>query len=94
MTKQTEVKSPERNIWKAEFLLICAGCLFLFFLFFAVYTLFSEVFRECNGGETRSIEVWDSNAGGIYHEEICANGSHWIWEKDPINKWEKAHTIP
>lgn len=63
--------------------------LFLSVLVFIVVALSDSLFRDCNADAKTTVEYWDIGIGATSHAEICANGSHWFWENDPL-KSQKA----
>lgn len=51
-----------------------------------LYSVVDSLFTKCNGGKTRVIEYYDPSAPGVVLDTVCTNGSHWVWQKDPLKQ--------
>lgn len=83
MTTQTQMSVPKHetrrgNLFWMLILSICA-----LFTLYAIGLSVKDLLRVCNGNVTKTIELPGDGHRGTAHVQVCANGSHWRWEKDP-----------
>lgn len=78
---------------KNSFAMVVIGFLVTIFLVIC-YSVFHAVFSRCNNDSEQCERVADGMTPGGERVCVCTQGSHWIWQNDPMKKEKKMDIMP
>lgn len=83
MTTQMQTSVPKHNTRRGDLFWMAVMIVCVLVTLYAIVLNVKDTLSACNGNLTKTIELPGDGHTGISHVQVCANGSHWRWEKDP-----------